>query len=110
MSCSGAGREFQQGLGIDGLRLFIPKRKRGVRTCRAVAKMRPEQNMKKTLLSLADTSNCDDDLRPALDARERDMLGARLRQEHAKLVGEALPPKIEALLGALRQQRGRSKE
>jgi hypothetical protein len=42
--------------------------------------------------------------RPALDARERDGLGARLRNEHGGLVREPLPPQMRALLGKLAQK------
>ncbi len=41
------------------------------------------------------------DQRPALDARERDGLGARLRHEHGRIVSEQLPPRIRALLDKL---------
>ena len=41
---------------------------------------------------------------PALDARERDGLGARLRSEHGELVRQALPPRMRALLNKLAQK------
>jgi len=49
--------------------------------------------------------NLNSEQRPALDARERDVLGARLRHEHAEIVREPLPARIRVLLGELALKR-----